>query len=420
MAFKRTSVQSLMSTKRESFSANYKFSAKVPNFKVGSDVYVLLLGLDTGFYQTPCHAVKPHKIGDKKVGFNGLTFGVNIKCKGMREDGSRDPEALCCKLAAIEREKHPGSEDYMKRIISGTTNRIHVPILILGNTIGDESKISYPVSKISITQGLSSGSGLKFSYIEVATSTFRTEILEAYGEQLRNEGKLPYDIDKESPEFFEEVIKRLQNTVVKIRGIKKEGFAMALKSYNFFPFDNPSIACESGAGEREAIINYRNNPEIVRQIGEYLALFDVEVDHLIMDWSERDLQEYYNSAIGAPLSTNLTTPEEQPVIPKVELKESVTYTQPQVQPVAPQVVQQAVPQVQPTVQPQVQQVVQQAVPQVQPTVQPTVPEVQPMSDEEFDKMLNNPDTLATEAEQELQGFEFDPNEDGDFFGGEEA
>ena len=276
MVFKRTKSEmaSFIGPKREYFSSTYRLSKKVPSFKAGSDVYVLILGLDTGFFESPCHVVRPHKIDNRKIGFNGLDYPVKIKCKGLREDGSRDPEALCCKLAAMERERIPESDDYLKRIISSTAGRIHLPVLILGNSLGDDSKISYPISKVSITKDLKNG-GLKFAYLDVATSTFKKEFIGAYGKELKEDGVISYDLDEESPEFFEVVLDKLQNAVIKIKGVTKEGFAATLKEYSFFSFDNKNIASDSGAGERDAIVNYRSNPEIVRQISEFLALFDV-------------------------------------------------------------------------------------------------------------------------------------------------
>ena len=179
MAFKRTKneIASFIGPKREFFSSAYKLSKKVPSFKVGSDVYALILGLNSGFFETPCHVVRPHKVEGRIVGFNGLAFPTKIKCKGIREDGTRDPEALCCKLAAAEKARIPETDDYLKRIISTVGSRIHLPILILGNTLNDDSKISYPISKVSITKDLKSESGLKFSFLDIATSTFKNEII---------------------------------------------------------------------------------------------------------------------------------------------------------------------------------------------------------------------------------------------------
>ena len=66
MAFKRTSAKSLVSNNTKRFSQAYKFSTKA-NFDVGKDAYVLFLGLESGYYETPCHMVRPHKVNGQMV-----------------------------------------------------------------------------------------------------------------------------------------------------------------------------------------------------------------------------------------------------------------------------------------------------------------------------------------------------------------
>ena len=56
--------------------------------------------------------------------------------------------------------------------------------------------------------------------------------------------------------------------IIKVSGISKTGFSAAMKEYSFFPFDNPTIASGSPAGEREAIIGYKDNQEIQNKICE--------------------------------------------------------------------------------------------------------------------------------------------------------
>ena len=87
MAFKRTGGKSLTKTNNTRFSTAYKFSKKA-NFDVGKDAYIIPLGLESGFFETPCHQVKPHKVNGKMVGFNNSSFAVYIKCKGIDEEGN--------------------------------------------------------------------------------------------------------------------------------------------------------------------------------------------------------------------------------------------------------------------------------------------------------------------------------------------
>lgn len=319
MAFKRTSAKSLVSNNTTRFSKAYKFSTKA-NFDVGKDAYVLLLGLESGYYETPCHMVRPHKVNGQLVGFGNTNFAVYLKCKGIDEEGNKT-ESLCCTLAQMEKERIPDKEESGKRIISFTSYRVHIPVLILGNSLNDKKKDTYPVSKVSILNNLRSESGLNFAYLEMASSSFKKDIIQAYGNKLKEEGILDYELSDESEEFFDEVLKRLPNTVVKIRGVSKQGFNAALKEYSFFPFENASIASGSPAGEREAIIGYKDNQEIQNKVCEFLDLFNIEVDNMFNDWTEKDLQEYYNSAIGADIKAPIkpaTPAEPAEVVEEIE------------------------------------------------------------------------------------------------------
>ena len=131
MAFKRTSLSSLKASKKEYFGSSYKFS-KVANFKVGSDAYIIPLGLETGYYETPCHRIAPHKVNGKTIGYNGTSYNTYVKCTGIDEEGNRTEE-LCCTLAKLEKDRIPDKENSANRIVSFTTHRVHIPVLILGD-----------------------------------------------------------------------------------------------------------------------------------------------------------------------------------------------------------------------------------------------------------------------------------------------
>lgn len=330
MAFRRTSFSALKSQKKEFFESIYKFSKKVPNFKEGSDVYVLPLGLEQGYYETPCHRILPHKVDGQTVGYGGSTFAVYVKCKGIDEEGNKI-DSLCCQLA--ERERQRCGEDWTKRIIGSKSNRIHLPILILGNSIGDSSKVAYPITKVSILNDFKSEAGLKFSYLDMASSSFMNDIVLAYGRKLKEDGVLDYEMNEESDEFYDEVRERLRRTVIKIHGVSKQGFTAAMKEYSFFPFDNPTIASGSGEEERKAVTNYFKHKGIMAKVDEYLQLFNIEVENLIKSWNEKDLLEYYNSAIGVDIkSTFNNTPVQTTPVPAVaeEKVEVITPVQPAV------------------------------------------------------------------------------------------
>lgn len=393
MAFKRTSAKSLINNNSARFSTAYKFSKKA-NFEVGKDAYIIPLGLESGFFETPCHRVLPHKVNGQMVGFNNSTFATYIKCKGVDEEGNRT-ESLCCTLAQLEKDRIPEKELSGKRIVSFTTYRVQLPVLILGNSLADKNKATYPVSKVSILNDLRSEQGLNFAYIDMASSSFKSEIISAYGKKLKEEGILDYEMDENSEEFFDEVLKRLTRTIIKVHGVSKTGFNAALKEYSFFPFDNPAIATGSPEGEREAIIGYKDNQDIQNKICEFLDLFNIEVDNMFTDWTEKDLQEYYNSAVGNNIKASVTTSSEDSEEPE-EVVEEIEEEEPEVVE-KPAKATKKVKTVKPT---------------VEEEEEPEVKLSEPISDEDLKELVG---VGAKTSNDSLDEFEFDSEDDDDFF-----
>ena len=386
MVFKRTNFSSLISNNRERFATAYKFSKKA-NFEVGKDAYIIPLGLESGFYETPCHRVLPHKVNGKTVGFNNSTFAVYIKCKGVDDSGNRT-ESLCCTLAQKEKDRIPEKTESGKRIISFTNYRVHLPVLILGNSVADKTKGSYPVSKVSILNDLRSEEGLKFAYMEMASSSFKNEILGAYGKKLKEEGILDYEMPENSEEFYQEVCNRLSETVIKVHGVAKQGFDAALREYSFFPFSNAAIASGSPEGEREAIIGYKDNQEIQNKICEFMDLFNVEVENMFNDWTDKDLLEYYNSAIGVALDAPIAASKE---------------------PEAEEVVEEVVEEVQEVSKPVKKVASKKPEPVEVVEEEPEIQVNEAVSDAEVEALLKNPIGKAEEpaSDESLEEFEYD-------------
>ena len=311
MAFKRANFNGFKSNALKSFSSQYKFSKQADFKEEGKEVYVIPLGLENGFYESPCHRVKTHKVNGQVIGFKGLSFDATIKCKGIDEDGSR-VESLCCTLAAMERERFPENEDYAKRIVSSQTWKVHIPVLILGNCTGEKKK-AFPISDVGIINEFKSEEGPKFSYLEFSKKAFTEDIIGAYGQQLKEEGVIDYDMDPESDEYMQEIQERLSNTIIKIKAVKSN-FAAPAKSYTFYPLSSDKVATRASEKDREALKNYKTCKPIVAKVNEFLTLFDVEVDNLILDWKEKELQEYYNSALGKDLKAPINPTEKVEVV----------------------------------------------------------------------------------------------------------
>ena len=399
MAFKRTNFTTLVDRKNVSFKQAYSFSKKVGGkFDIGSDAYIIPLGLESGFYETPCHRILPHKAANgEMIGFKGSPFASYIKCKGVDIDGNK-VDSLCCQLAKLEKDRIPDKEKSAQRIVSFTGYRMHLPVLILGNSVGDASKKSYPISKVSILNDLRSEAGLKFAYLEMSSSTFGKEIVQAYGNKLKEDGVLDYDLSEESEEFYTEVIGRLPKTVIKVHGVSKTGFSAPMKEYSFFSFDNPAIASGSPEGEREAIVSYKDNQEIQNKICEFLDLFGTEVDNMFPDYTDKELLEYYNSALGIDIHTPLGGQTTQPT---AGVKAAAEKEPEEVVEVVEPVKAVSKPTKAPAKQPVKQEVV----------------EKEPISDEELGKILANPygdDEEEAQSDDSLEEMSFDSDEE-DFF-----
>ena len=59
-----------------------------------------------------------------------------------------------------------------------------------------------PITKVAILKDYRSEAGLKFSYLDMSSSSFRTSIIEAYGRKLKEDGVLDYEMDEDGEEFF--------------------------------------------------------------------------------------------------------------------------------------------------------------------------------------------------------------------------
>lgn len=380
MAFLRTSTKSLTSNTKTSFALAYKIS-KVIKMESGDEAYVIPLGLERGFYETPCHQVLTHKVDGKTVGFKSA-YNTYIKCRGIDDDGTR-VESLCCTLAKMEKDR---VEDAGSRIVSGTRYRIHLPVLILGNSLQDKSKKVYPISKVSILNELRSEKGLKFAYIEMSSTSFKEDLLTPYGRKLKEEGILDYELEEKSEEFLDAVLQRLPNTVIKVTAYTRNN--MLLKSFSFFPFDNPAIASASPAGEREAIVGYKDNQEIQNKICEFMDLFNAEIDNIFTSWTEKELQDYYNSALnsGSVTTTKANSDDSSDEEEEIEvINETPKATNPETP--------------------------------VKETEDSK--EDDGVSDEEFEKIMKDPLAVSQASKpsttEELEDFEFDSEGEDDFF-----
>ena len=220
----RTSLGQIMdqqTEKKEYFNSKYSFS-KVTGLKAGMEVYCIPLNLDNGLYMLARHIVKAR--GPKK-GFKGSWYNTSIICKGVNSDGTKNPDALCCQLAKAEYDKYPDSNDYTKRMISGTSYVTYLPVLILSCSSGDAMK--FPPTKLSIKN-------FQFSYLEMSSSSFDSEILRPFIEKLKEDGIVDYEAEGE--QLKEQVFNELKRTIIKVSANETKKNVPYERSYSFISF----------------------------------------------------------------------------------------------------------------------------------------------------------------------------------------
>ena len=262
--------------KKEFFSSKYSLR-KVVNLEAGMDVYCIPLNLDNGFYELAIHNLK--KKGKK--GFKGSLFNTAIVCKGIKDDGSKDETALCCKLAQEEYDKYPDSNDFEKRMLGFTTYKTYLPVLVLANGSPSKDAKKYPPTKLTLK-------GCQFAYIEMSSSTFNSDFLAPFIEQLKNDGKVDYECEGE--ELQAQVMEHLKRTVIKVSASETKKNLPYERSYSFISFDNTSLGRDTD--QYQYIIQYTRVKQIANAIVDFITLFDAEIDTIPMSWTNEELEQY--------------------------------------------------------------------------------------------------------------------------------
>lgn len=258
----------------------FKYQA---NFKVGSEVYVIPLDITNGVFTANYHDVKAKS---KTNCLNNSQFGTAVKC--TKETG----HCTACDLAKLMYEKYPktgdtkkDAEQAVKRIISGSRERVWIPVLILGNSETDTNKKQIPPQKLSLKT-------YKFSYLEMSNRQYQEQILNVMKNKLKDEGVIEYDLSDE--ESLEEVNKFLNKCIIRVRGVatsfQPNNDNVASKEYSFIPFSAKSIGMATG--EHDAIANYQSNTALMNDITDFLTLFSSEIDNTLTSVSDEVLKSY--------------------------------------------------------------------------------------------------------------------------------
>lgn len=313
MAVRRSYTEVKKTAEPKSFAGKYGLGRTAGMKEVGDTCFVIPLDLVNGYATIPTHSVRKND----STGFGGSTFdNVKILCKSYDPvTGERlEEDALCCKLARIEMDRKPDKENSAYRCLSFKNERVIIPLLVLATTETD-SKRKPSIKKISLK-------GIEFSYIEMAETSYQKEFVSIILDKLASDGKIDDVENMEQEERLVHVLDALKKTVVKITNVDSNNSCKYIRKYTFINAAQPNVA-ELSEEHKEVnylikLINdeipaekldalYGKYPvlkEINNQITDYLSMFNTEVDSLALDWSEEELQKYYDGFIKRQTQTD--------------------------------------------------------------------------------------------------------------------
>lgn len=311
MAFKQSYTKPLR-TESTSFAGKYSLSKVAGVNEPGKECFVIPLETNIGFTVLPCHSLK--KVGNE--GFKGSTFSSSkIRCKRYTDSGDLiDELPLCCQIANMERDRVPDKDDYAKKIMSFSSARYVIPVLVLFSA---DTELGQPsLKKLSLKR-------VDFSYIELAKTSYEDDIHNPAVEQLIASGTIERREDVNTEELNSLVLGLLQKSIIKISATKGKSKEFAhVKKYTIIPLTNELIAKDTGetkdinylcrvltgtfpAEQLDAL--YKSKPNIRainNQALEYLTIFNDNVDSLVADYTDEELQEYYNKFLAKQKQIN--------------------------------------------------------------------------------------------------------------------
>lgn len=311
-------VQSLTNSAqhKEYFSSKYSLRVKaggVSGLEVGQDIYCIPL-VQNGVYELPVHGVKTkaHERGFKS---KYITY---ILCKGInQETGEKNPDSPCCKLAQSEWDKFVENGKVGETLISFSTSRFYIPVLLLGNDAGTKAAKGVPVSRLTM-------SGRDYSYLEFSKNAF-TSLIDQFKNDLLNNGRLEFGL--EGAELYNALMQQLCKHVMKISITKPGSVGRYSKSYSFISFDNKYIGSETNS-YRNITEGLTSSKKLQTEAAEFVTLFENELDSVLMPYTEAELEEYILGTSGvkaeqeavyaqygtAPKQATVATPKEEQIV----------------------------------------------------------------------------------------------------------
>lgn len=309
MAFKRSWAHVKRAPEPTTFQGKYSLKRTAGMDRVGTECFVIPLDMAAGYSCLPYHSLK--KNGDE--GFHGSTFNSSkITCKRFDpETGELRKELpLCCKLAQLEKDRLPETDDSSRRALTFSSMRYVFPVLVLSTTETDQSK-KPTMKKLSIRNGVS------FSFVDIAESSYDEDIKKVVISAMQEAGIIEDPEEMEDEELMEKVAEYISHSIIKITNEKGKSSSIPYqKSFRVIPNTNALIGQTSGEtnlikalckllndgyAPEQLDALYTKAPilrEINNQVIDFLALYNDNVDSLVEDWTEEELQKYYDEYVA--------------------------------------------------------------------------------------------------------------------------
>ena len=332
MAIRRSYSAPAKSNEPTTFAGKYSLKNKAGLDAPNKDAYVLPLDMASGYVELPYHTLKKCADG---TGFKNSQFGAKIACHKFDKNTGEvvDQLPLCCRLAQMEKERLSDKEQSMNRAISFTARRNVIPVMVLSSTETDANK-KPSLKKISVKNGID------FSFIDISSSAYE-EFTKGVKDQMETEGIIESADEMDEEELAAEVAKYLQNSIIKVSNVAGRNPGIPYeKAFKAIPVANNMVAKESGEQKLltyvSQVVNgtfpkekldalFTKYPEVQtinNQTIDFLDLFNSEVDNLVSDWTEEELQSYYDSFLEKQGVVNKYKSEKSSTEEKVSFKSS--------------------------------------------------------------------------------------------------
>lgn len=339
MAFRQSYSAVKKTAEPSTFSGKYSLKRVAGMDAVGKEAYIIPLDMNNGYACIPHHVVK--KNGDK--GFKDSAFQTTkIACHKFDKNTGEviDNLPLCCKLAQMEKDRKPEPDDANYRALNFMGFRNAFPVLVLSTSETDPNK-KPTLKKLSLN-------GASFSYLDLAQSSFEKDFTGKIIKALELEGTIEDAKEMDQQELMNIVADVLKHSIVNVSNIESKANVPYVKDFTVIPVEkNNNIGEISGetqlirglikilAGDIDTeranafMDKYPVVKELVNQASDFITLFNDNVDSFVEEWTDEELQKYYNEFIERQEQINRYKDYNNQAQAEAENDEDVKFAQPQ-------------------------------------------------------------------------------------------